>query len=229
MRALTLTAAALSGLLVAAAILFMVRSDPLGGEPFALLQIDSATRPDGTERLAADLGAKVLHRIGGRGPQLAAGAEAARGDWLLFLHADTVLAEGWGEAVRAFIAGPGNDAKVAVFRLALDDPDPRARRIESWARWRARTLALPYGDQGLVIHRALYRALGGIPPIPLMEDVKFVRRIGRQRLVHLEAEARTSAQRYRQGGWWGRPAWNLTLLALYFLGAPPTWLKRLYG
>ena len=113
--------------------------------------------------------------------------------------------------------------------LVLDDPDPRARRIERWARWRARALALPYGDQGLLIHRALYRELGGFAPIPLMEDVQFLRRIGRRRLVHLAVEARTSARRYRRDGWWSRPARNLTLLGLYFLGAPPAWLKRLYG
>jgi hypothetical protein len=62
-----------------------------------------------------------------------------------------------------------------------------------------------------------------------MEDVELMRRIGRARLVTLEAEALTSAARYRAGGWWLRPLRNLSLLGLYFLGAPPKLLQRLYG
>ncbi len=199
-----------------------------GGLIEEVIVVDGGSR-DGSERVAAALGARVVHQAGGRGPQLAAGAAGAAGDWLLFLHADTCLAPGWSDAVRVFMAERGNRARAAVFRLCLDDPDPRARRIERWAGWRARVLGLPYGDQGLVIQRDFYRSLGGFPPIPLMEDVSFLRRVGRRRLVHLEADARTSAQRYRRDGWWTRPALNLTLLGLYFLGAPPAWLKRLYG
>jgi hypothetical protein len=62
-----------------------------------------------------------------------------------------------------------------------------------------------------------------------MEDVDIARRLGRRRLVVLESAAVTSAARYRQGGWWLRPARNLALLGLYFLGLPPAWLARLYG
>ena len=71
--------------------------------------------------------------------------------------------------------------------------------------------------------------IGGFRPLPLMEDVELVRRIGRRRLVALDGEAVTSAARYRRDGWWARPLRNLTLLALYFLGLPPGWLRRLYG
>ena len=116
-----------------------------------------------------------------------------------------------------------------MFRFALDDPDPRARRIERLARWRGRVLGVPYGDQGLLISRAFYDVLGGYRPLPLMEDVDMVRRIGRRRLVELDAAAVTSAARYRAGGWWLRPVRNLSILGLYFLGAPPALLKRLYG
>ncbi|MFQ5774484.1 MAG: TIGR04283 family arsenosugar biosynthesis glycosyltransferase [Kiloniellaceae bacterium] len=184
---------------------------------------------DATPALAARAGARVLAAPCGRGRQLAAGAQAAVGDWLLFLHADTELGPGWAGAARAFIAAPGNEGRAAVFRFALDDPDPRARRVERLARWRARALALPYGDQGLLISQGLYRALGGFRPLPLMEDVDLVRRIGRRRLVVLDAAAVTSAARYRAGGWWLRPLRNLSVLALYLLGAPPGLLRRLYG
>ncbi len=184
---------------------------------------------DGTARLAERAGARVLEGPPGRGRQLAAGADAAQGDWLLFLHADTVLSPGWAGAARAFMDDAGNATHAAVFRLALDDPDPRARRIERLARWRGRVFGLPYGDQGLLISRAFYDAVGGFRPLPLMEDVDLVRRIGRGRLVVLDAAALTSAARYRAGGWWLRPLRNLTLVGLFFLGAPPALLRRLYG
>jgi rSAM/selenodomain-associated transferase 2 len=195
---------------------------------------------DATQSLAAGFGARVLLAVPGRGQQLAAAASEATGSWLLFLHADTCLAGSWGEAASAFLgsatsenAGPdaGEPAveRAAVFRFALDDTDPRARRIEGLARWRGRVLALPYGDQGLLISRAFYHRLGGYRPISLMEDVDLVRRIGRRRLTTLDADAATSARRYRADGWYLRPLRNLSLLALYYLGLPTSILTRLYG
>jgi rSAM/selenodomain-associated transferase 2 len=184
---------------------------------------------DATRASAGEYGAHVVSAPRGRGVQLATGAAAANGDWLLFLHADTVLGDGWQSAVRGFIEAPGNEARAAVFRFGLDDPDPRARRIGRLARWRGRVLGLPYGDQGLLIARTHYARLGGFKPLPLMEDVDLVRRIGRKNIVELDADAVTSAARYRKGGWWLRPLRNLSILTLYFLGVPPNWLRRLYG
>jgi rSAM/selenodomain-associated transferase 2 len=190
---------------------------------------------DATQSLAAGFGARVLLAVPGRGQQLAAAASEATGSWLLFLHADTCLAGSWGEAASAFIAAAKSEdggteiEQAAVFRFALDDTDPRARRIEGLARWRGRVLALPYGDQGLLIPRAFYHRLGGYRPISLMEDVDLVRRIGRRRLTTLDADAATSARRYRADGWYLRPLRNLSLLALYYLGLPTSILTRLYG
>jgi rSAM/selenodomain-associated transferase 2 len=184
---------------------------------------------DATVVVAADWGARVLQAPRGRGAQLAVGGAAAVGDWLLFLHADTQLGPGWVVAARAFMAQPGSEQRAAAFRLALDDSDPRARRIERLANWRGRALGLPYGDQGLLISRSIYEALGGYRPLPLMEDVDLVRRIGRRRIVILDAAAVTSAARYRRDGWWLRPLRNLALLGLYFLGVPTRVLHRLYA
>jgi hypothetical protein len=89
-------------------------------------------------------------------------------------------------------------------------------------------LGLPYGDQGLLISRALLDAIGGIRPLPLMEDVDLVWRIGRARLVLLDAEAVTSPARYRRDGYLRRSARNLALLTLWFAGVPPRVLARLY-
>lgn len=185
---------------------------------------------DATPALARALGARVLPSARGRGFQLRAGGGTATSDWLLFLHADTRLAEGWVRAASGFIQDTGRAGdRAAVFRLRLDDDAAAARRLERLVVWRTTVLGLPYGDQGLLIPSALYRALGGFAPIPLMEDVDLVRRIGRRRLVLLDAEAVTSAERYRRSGYIARPLRNLSILTLYFCGVPPERLARLYG
>jgi len=165
----------------------------------------------------------------GSGGHLLAVAQAARGDWLLFLHADTVLEPSWAQAVAAFTGNPANGQRAGVFRFAFDDPAPSARRLERFVRWRVRALGLAYGDQGLLIKRDFYDALGGFSPLPLMEDVDLIRRIGRRRLIALDAAAVTSPQRYRRHGYAPRMARNLLCLALYFLGLPPRLIVRIYG
>jgi rSAM/selenodomain-associated transferase 2 len=184
---------------------------------------------DATTSIAGRAGANVLTTGRGRGRQLAAGAMAGRAPWLLFLHADTTLSPGWAAAARQLMAGPPNTAKAGYFRLRFDSADPRARRVERLAAWRCRTFGLPYGDQGLLIERAFYARLGGFRDLPLMEDVDLVRRIGRRRLVALDAEAVTSAERYERDGWLARPMRNLACLVLYFAGLSPDIIRRLYG
>jgi hypothetical protein len=127
------------------------------------------------------------------------------------------------------MADPANRCRAAAFRFALDDFSPQARRLERIVAWRANALALPYGDQGLLINREFYLSLGGFRALPLMEDVDLVRRIGRRRLVILPISARTSAARWRSQGWTARSLRNLTCLSLYYLGVPLRLLHRLYG
>ncbi len=184
---------------------------------------------DGTAELGAGLGARVVAATRGRGTQLIAGAEAAQGPWLLFLHADTVLENGWRSEAAAFMAGPENATRAAAFRFALDDGSGWAKWLERMVDWRSRKLCLPYGDQGLLIHKEFYRSLGGFKPQPLMEDVDFARRIGCGRLRILRGAAITSAARWRRDGWILRSLRNLSCLALYFAGVPPRVLVRLYG
>lgn len=191
-----------------------------------ILLVDGGSA-NSTVTLAQACGARVIAAPRGRGPQLAAGVAAARGDWLLLLHADTRLAPDWLAAAVAHIAaGP---ARAGYFRFALDSADPRARRLERVVAWRSRVLGLPYGDQGLLIHRNLLAAVGGIRPLPLMEDVDLVRRLGRRRLMPIAVPLYTSARRYREGGYIRRPLRNLVCLSLYFLGVPSRHIARLYG
>lgn len=182
---------------------------------------------DATRDIAADAGAMVCAAPRGRGIQLSQGIAAATGNWLLLLHADTCLQAGWEPAARAFMAEPA--LRAAYFRLALNNRDPRARRLERLVAWRSRTLGLPYGDQGLLLPRRLLAAVGGIRPLPLMEDVELARRIGRVRLAALDIAAVTSAERWERDGWLARSARNLACLSLYFAGVPPRWLALLYG
>ncbi|MCP4327682.1 MAG: glycosyltransferase [Alphaproteobacteria bacterium] len=197
-------------------------------EPGDEVVIADGGSTDATLEVAASAGARVVIGVLGRGPQLAAGAAAASGDWLLFLHGDTVLADRWRAVAAEFMAAPENGERAGYFRLALGDPSPAARRVERLAAWRARVLGLPYGDQGLLIGRALYDRCGGFRPLVMMEDVDLVRRLGRRRLVELPAAAVTSAARYHRDGWWARPIRNLVCLGLFFLGLPAPWIARAY-
>ena len=190
-----------------------------------VIVVDGGSR-DGTPDLARSLGVQAIAAPRGRGPQIAAGVAAAAGDWLLLLHADTVLQSGWQPVARAAMAQARPQA--GYFRLRLDSPHPRARWIERAVAWRSATLGLPYGDQGLLLPRTLLAAVGGVRPLPLMEDVDLARRIGRRRLVALDADAVTSAARWERDGWTRRSARNLACLGLYFAGVPPRWLARLY-
>jgi rSAM/selenodomain-associated transferase 2 len=183
---------------------------------------------DDTAAIAEAAGATLVVSEPGRARQLIAGAAAARGAWLLFLHADTALAPGWLEEARGFMARPGAALRAGAFRFAFDDDAPAARRVQFWARARARVFKLPYGDQGLLISRALYEALGGYRDLPLMEDVDLVRRIGAAHLTLFSTEAVTSADKYRRDGYQKRAWRNLSLLTRYLLGADPAQLARRY-
>jgi rSAM/selenodomain-associated transferase 2 len=184
---------------------------------------------DETAAHARAAGARVIAALRGRGSQLAAGAAAAAGDWLLFLHADCRLEPGWEDAVGTFLTASRAHSRAGYFDLALDDEAPAARRLERIVAWRCRLLALPYGDQGLLIGRTLYDAVGGFRPLPLMEDVDLVRRLGRRRLARIGARCLASARRYRRDGYLRRPLRNLLCLSLYLARVPPERIVRLYG
>ena len=180
---------------------------------------------DETVRIAESAGARIVIAPKGRGVQLRAGGEAAGGDWLLFLHADTRPAADWASHVarhcRRYPANP------ACFRLRLDDPAWQARLIERGVSLRTRMLSLPYGDQGLLVATELYHRVGGYRPMPLMEDVDLVSRLPRVR--QLEADALTSAERWRRDGWARRSGRNLLCLGLHRAGVSPERIARIYA
>ena len=187
---------------------------------------------DGTEALALAAEVKFVTAPRGRGQQLGAGAEVALADgarWLLFLHADTVLEDGWLKEAEAFVSDPAQANNAAVFAFKVDDDRTAARRLERLVAWRTGALALPYGDQGLLISGGFYQSLGGYSPLELMEDVDLMRRIGGKRLHVFKATAMTSAHKFKQAGYLRRSLRNLSCLGLFFLGLPVRWIARIYG
>jgi len=204
-------------------------SSALDGIVKEVIVVDGGSR-DATLAMADSFGTRILTASPGRGGQMKTGAEAARGDWLLFLHADTVLEEGWAAEAQRFIRDCPE--KAAVFTLQFDAKGLAPRVIASGAMIRTRVLKAPYGDQGLLIAKKTYEQIGGFAELPLMEDVEFIRRLTKAKgggVLHvLQAKAVTSAERYECDGYFRRAFKNLTILARYQFGASPEKLAKAY-
>lgn len=185
------------------------------------LVITDGGSDDATFEIAQEVGAEWVSGAPSRGGQLRRGVARAEGAWLLILHADCVLSPSWAAAVEAQIA----EGRPAYFRLRFDAKGIAPALVAGWADLRARMLGLPYGDQGLLISRAEYDAVGGYADIPLMEDVAMARALA-GRLTRIALPVITSAAKYRRDGWLRRGLRNLGLLIRYFLGADP---ERLAG
>lgn len=181
---------------------------------------------DETLEIAGAAGCDVVAAKPVRSRQLIAGAASARGDWLLFLHPETVLGGGWSDEASRFMARASARSRAAAFRFAFDDDERAARRVEYWVRWRCRHFGLPSGAQGLLISRRLYDIVGGYPPMDFMEDVEIVRRIGRRRLSMLETDASINAEKYRRDGYEKRAWAEFIRLARYMAGADPNVLLK---
>lgn len=179
---------------------------------------------DATAVIAEAAGALLITGAASRGGQLRRAIDHARGEWLLVIHADTVLSRGWAQAVSDHMdRQPGP----AYFALSFRSAGLRPALVAGWANLRARLFALPYGDQGLLMSLADYDRAGGYPDQPLMEDVALVRRL-RKPLTLLPARAETSAERYIRTGWMRAGARNLWTLMRYFAGTDPQVLAEEY-
>lgn len=187
---------------------------------------------DRTLDIADGAGAEIVKSEAGRGAQLRAGANRARFPWLLFLNADTYLDAGWEREAHLHIErieSGRRRATAASFRFTIDDEGLLPRTLETMAALRTGFLKLPYGDQGLLISRALYDEIGGFSALPLMEDLDLVRRLGRRRITVLNARAVAGGESFLRDGLAGRLARSQVCLWLYLLGVPVTTIANLYG
>ena len=163
----------------------------------------------------------------GRGAQVAAGVAAAAGAWVLVLHADTRLEAGWRAEVTRAMRTASYDW--GCFRLRIDTPAWQARLIELVVRCRVRLFRLAYGDQAMFFRRAALLRVGGVPPVPLMEDVILAQRFARLGAPYRSRlPAVTSPRRWQRDGWWRRTGRNWWLLLQFLWGVPPARLARSY-
>lgn len=191
----------------------------------AELVISDGGSEDATREVAKELGARWIEGPAGRGGQIARGVAEVRTTWLLIVHADTWLSPGWSDAARRHMSD--HPEKAGYFRLRFRADGIAPRVVEAGANLRSRVLGLPWGDQGLLVSRATLSEVGGVPEIPLMEDVALARRL-RGRLRPLQADALTSAAGYERDGWGRRVLSNLGTLGRYALGADPERLAKRY-
>ncbi len=196
------------------------------GVALEIIVVDGGSR-DGTPEIAARAGAVVAKAGPGRGQQLAHGASLAKGDVLLFLHADTILADGGLAALRHALANPGIVG--GNFRVVFDGDRRFYRWLTRFYAW-FRRLGVYYGDSAIFVRRSVYAEIGGIRPIALMEDVDFRRRL--ERAVRTtcigEPAVTTSSRRFEGrnalaivGGW-------IWIHTLHLARLPPDRLARIY-
>ncbi len=193
--------------------------------PGAEIIVAPADSTDETAAIALSGGARLVPSARGRGRQGHAGALAAKGDLLLFLHADTLLPVVAGGIIARHFARPG--VRLATFRLAFAGAGPLLRFYAWWTRWDS--VFTRFGDQGIVVERGFYDELGGFPPWPLFEDVELLRRARRRtRVWSLPAAVTTSPRRFDRGGGVRQQLRNGWLLTRFLLGASPDRLAARY-
>lgn len=196
-------------------------------EPGVELIVADGGSADATRDVATAYGAHVLQTPPGRARQMNAGAQIASGEILLFLHSDTRLCWGFGDAIRAALARP--DVAGGAFAFRLDARSPALRLVEWATNLRSRWFQLPYGDQALFVRTRQFHALGGYPEEPVMEDILLVRRLRRLgAVVTLGLPAVISARRWRRLGVWRTTALHLAAIAAYGVGVSPASIARWY-
>jgi rSAM/selenodomain-associated transferase 2 len=189
--------------------------------PVDLTVVDGGSR-DGTAVTARAAGAAVAGNGANRGQALNRAAVDTAGDVLLIVHADTALPAGAGDAIRAAM----RSADWGAFRIRFE---PRLGVVERLVLWRCRLWKAPYGDQAMFVRRNAFDAVGGFPPIPLMDDYELSRRLRRRfRFTLLDLPVTASARRYQRDGVLRTTLRLRLLFLLYRLGVPPDRLLRSY-
>ena len=200
---------------------------PLRAEGAEVLVVDGGSRDD-TAHLAGPLADRVVESPRGRALQMNAGAAAARGDLLVFLHADTRLPPGALEAIEAGLARSAR--RWGRFDVAIAGADPKLAVVAMTMNARSRWTGIATGDQAIFCTREAFAAAGGYPAIPLMEDIALSRALRHSgRPLCLRERVVTSGRRWERHGTLRTVLLMWRLRLAYFLGADPARLARLYG
>ncbi|MBM3847879.1 MAG: glycosyltransferase [Verrucomicrobia bacterium] len=195
-------------------------------EDIEVIVVDGGST-DSTANEARSAGAVVVESGKGRARQMNAGAQRATGETLVFLHADTVLTEGWRGEVDTVLSTPGVSGGAFQFKLA--DSFAGSRFLEWGVRVRSGAFSRPYGDQALFLRKRLFCELGGYADLPIMEDYEFCRRLRRSgRLVMARASAITSGRRWQRLGVLRTTLINSVVIIGFHLGFSPARLAELY-
>ncbi|NJL36421.1 MAG: glycosyltransferase family 2 protein [Leptolyngbyaceae cyanobacterium SM1_4_3] len=191
-----------------------------------IIVVDGGSQ-DQTVEIVKSLGDRVIHSRPGRAYQMNAGAKAATGEILLFLHADTRLPTGFADLICQTLAQPKTIA--GAFALEIDGPQPGLRLVEWGVNVRSRYFQMPYGDQALFLRAETFARFGGFPELPFMEDFELVRRLRRKGKVAIApASVLTSARRWKKLGVLRTTLLNQVIIAAYLIGVSPEKIVKWY-
>ena len=191
-----------------------------------VIVVDGGSK-DNTPKIAQSLGIKVILSSPNRAVQMNAGALAASGDILLFLHADTRLPTGFDEMIRTALQQPGTVA--GAFNLRIDASLLSLRWVEWGVKMRSHFYQMPYGDQAIFVTKEVFEQIGSFPQLPIMEDFEFIRRLKRLgRIVIIPTPVVTSARRWLQKGVFKTTLLNQIVIIAYLLGVSPERIRSWY-
>ncbi|HEX5279782.1 MAG TPA: TIGR04283 family arsenosugar biosynthesis glycosyltransferase [Micropepsaceae bacterium] len=205
----------------------LLRQLELESTPHEVIVVDGGST-DRTVELARSSGAIVISSACGRGNQICRGVEQACGDVLFFLHADSVFPAGGLQRIREALAEYPR-AVGGNFRLIFDGDSGFSRWLTGFYAF-IRLFRLYYGDSGIFVRRSVYDAIGGMKPIPVMEDIEFVRRLERSgRTCRIIDKPLVTSSRRFDGRWPPEIVYGwLKLHVLFWLGLSPETLACMY-
>lgn len=190
-----------------------------GSIPVEIIVADGGSQ-DRTIELAENARVRVVQAPLGRANQMNAGANLAKGNVLLFLHADTLLPPRFAVHIANVLQRPR--AIAGAFELGIAGSEPLLRWVERGVQWRSRHLQMPYGDQALFMTAAAFHQVGGFPCLPILEDVELVKRLHRLGQIYIaDATVRTSARRWQTLGVVETTVLNQLVLLAFWMGVPP--------
>ncbi len=199
------------------------------GAKIEIIVVDGGSS-DGTIALAQDLGVEVIATPANRAAQMNAGAAAAQGEILLFLHGDTRLPAEFDRWIRQVLTSAVEPAIAAgAFELTIDSPGWKLRLVEWGVKARSHWLQLPYGDQAIFLKASTFRALCGFAALPIMEDFELVQRLKKLgRIAIVPAPVLTSGRRWQTIGVLRTTLLNQGIILAYYLGISPSRIATWY-